>query len=365
VIFHRRARRLISDTAENIASRLALMIALVCLTLSILASVLVAEANTASEVRRYADSLASSGFGTMFVLADESRGTPLDPSDCMALARISGVRAAIGIGQPISYHLWSNGGPLLSAYPASGDLVRFVSAINPRISTKFDAAQVFVGASLPTLGDRTSPYLLRVEGSGQLFDVTGMTVDLGALGGSYSAATLFADPAPRQEAACVLVVRNNAREHVLISVGSAMPLLAGYSTQWALTNAEKFELPRDRFERRSSQWLWIGAAVLLAVVWALFLRLRRPEYALYSVAGLTTWEIFCLAALELIFVYAPSLLAGLLLARRHGDIAPADLFVGFESAARAIAAGAGMSLALCWNMAFATTGSTLDAIKDR
>lgn len=364
-----RFTRIVAEALAAVTSRILISGGLVFGLATLLAPVAISETNSAVAARVYEDGLVATGYSTLIIeQSDQVPGTPLSTTDCAATSGIDGVGPAISIHQPIAMPGWARRGPDLTVIPVGGDLVAFLDSIDPSGIPSWRTAQTFVDIGSSAASRWSSEYLLPLYPTGVRVETTALTVELDGLGPATSGALIVADTRPGPVEACALFVTSDFREAVSRSIETAFPAVSGFSQRWALTGADRFESPRQRFEGRPTKDLWIASAAVFAAFWLFYLRLRRPDYGLYAVIGLSPVEITLLAIVELLAI---ALTAGALafaligLAALRADTPSQFLAIGAVSAFRTLMAC--VLLAGVWsaNAARRTTTSTLDALKDR
>jgi hypothetical protein len=189
-----------------------------------------------------------------------------------------------------------------------------------------------------------------------------------SLGTGSVGSTLLISRATGAAHACVLFVDLEARRSVIAALETALPATSGFSSQWALPGADNLDTPRERFEQRPSQYYWLGVVVMFSVLWALQLRIRRSDQALYAVVGLRTTSIATMLVIELIITVAVAAATAAIIvaiASTLHDGTYDSLSVGTDSARRALLGAAICAAAISWHHAQRTTNSTLNALKDR
>jgi hypothetical protein len=230
-------------------------------------------------------------------------------------------------------------------------------------------AQVFVDrqSSASSVASR-GEYDLVFAGSGGLSTTKALTVELTALGAGATGNAMVVDDRTGAVSACAMFVDSVFRNEVLSSVDVAFPAVLGFSHRWAMSNAEKFEAPADRFERRPSQYYWLGFALVFMALWTLSLRNRRSDYALYAILGLRRTKIATLAVIELLAILLfgwVCFLAVSTLKVAFWNTPVRFTRTGFASAARNAIAMCLLGIVGCWYVAGRTAASAVEAIKDR
>ena len=336
---------------------------------ALLAAVAIAETNGAVAARVYEDGLVAAGYSTLLIeQSDQVPGTPLSTADCAATGRIDGVGPVVSIREPLSVPAWARRGPDLTVIPVGGDVVPFLGSLDPTGMQSWRTAQTFVDQGSSAASRSSSEYLLPLYPVETRVDTTALAVELDGLGPATSGALLVADMQPGPVQACALFVPGDFRETVSRSIETALPAVSGFSQRWALSEADRFEAPRDRFEGRPTKDLWIASAAVFAGFWLFYLRLRRAEHGLYAVMGLSPGSITLLTIVELLAI---ALTAGIVaatvigLAAVRADTPSEFLAIGAGSAVRTLIACVLISAVWSASAASRSSSSTLDALKDR
>jgi hypothetical protein len=198
--------------------------------------------------------------------------------------------------------------------------------------------------------------------------VRSLTVTLTALGAGASGNAVLVDMRTGTASACAAFIDSKDRAAVIQSVDVAFPAVLGYSRQWAMPNADRFETPEVRFEQRPSHFYWLWSAVVFTALWTLHMRIRRADYALYAILGLTRRRISAMAMGELLAILLVGSIcvavvstAGIWLR----NTPPESMRVGILSMTRAVLAMSLLGIVSCWYLAGAAAAGALDAIKDR
>lgn len=362
---------LLGEAAANNLARPALSLGLVAILTVVLVAVAVGETNSTIDALTYRHGLVADGYSTLIVEPNDELGAVLRTDDCQALGSIQGVIAALSLGNPEPDRVFNPAGPQLSIRPVGGDILAFLNAVDPDQMTNWHRAQTFLdtNSSMASPGATREFDLPIIDTEASTTQATTLIVGLTALGGAASGNAIAVDPDPDPVNSCAILVDEDSRAHTTASVSVALPAQEGFSNRWALAGADRFETPRNRFESRATQYLWLAGALTFALTWLLTLRIRRSDYALYAVTGLKPGAIATLAGLEMLLITltaaltATAILAlGLLLTDVNSTIATR---VGYTSAARAFVATVALCATACWYTSQRTTTSTIDAIKDR
>lgn len=363
-----RLRALASETVANCRARALFTVALVGALASLTVTVFVVEANAARDITAYERDLRADGYATLVVEhSNQIISAPFTASDCEALGATPAVNGAVGSREPVPYRLWGRGGPAVPVRAVVGDIVGFLAATNPELSNTWRTAQIFVDDQSSAAAGPGEQALWLGSADGVQAELA-ITVDLGLFGSGSTGNLVAADATAGPIGSCALLVALDRRDAVAASTAVALPSLQGFSQRWALSNADRFEAPQWRFEHRPSRWYWVAGAAGFVVAWLLVLRLRRNEYALYAVSGLTSREVTALAGLELLTVVglaaiaAAAVIGGALL--RTGLPAQFAL-VGLGSSTRMLIVVGIAASAWNWQQARSTATSTLATLKDR
>ncbi|CAN5533205.1 hypothetical protein BH20CHL7_BH20CHL7_12120 [soil metagenome] len=350
------------------ASRIWLTGGLILGLAALLVAATVAEANEALSARVYEDELVTAGYSTLIIeRSDQVPGTPLSTADCAAIAGVDGVGPVLSVRQAVSMPGWAPRGPDLTVMPVGGDIVAFVGAIDPTGIQSWRTAQTFVDRGSSASSGSSPEYPLPLFPLGRRVDTTAIAVELDALGPGASGALLVADSRSGRVDACALFVASDFRDTVARSIQVAFPAVSGFSQRWALTNADRFSSPRDRFEGRPTKHIWIASAAVFTGFWLFYLRLRRSEHGLYAVIGLSPVAITVLTIIELLAIaLTASILAAVVigLAAVRADTLSEFLAIGAASGIRTLMACVLISAVWSAYAASRTSTSTIEALKD-
>jgi hypothetical protein len=361
-------RRVIVESWANLIARVGLSLAVLSTVWLCLALSTFGEASATRDATEYADGLVSTGYTTYLVGVNEGANAKLTPDDCRALSAVPGVKASVWLGPDTTVRLWSTAGQPLVVRAAGGDVGPFLAMADPAAAAKWHGQSVLLDRANPIATAATGDIHVRWIDAGRRATVTLLGAHLTSAGGGQEGnAWLLAAP-PSSVKTCVARVDEEARAQVAATVAAAFPASHGYSGQWALPNADAFEAPRARFESRVAQYFWLAGVLVAATVWALYLRLRRAEIAVYAVAGLSARQLWIMIGTELatLIASACALLSVSVggLAATHA-LARDSLAVGVRSGARCLMAVTLCGLVLAAWAASNARSSTLDALKDR
>ena len=372
-----RSRRLVAEAFANTISRPLLNLGLVTALVVILVGVAVTEANATTQARAYRDGLVASGYGTLLIdQQNKSLGADLRSSSCDALGNIDGVRAAIWLRDSQTMPLWNTAGYPIPVRPVGGNVLGFLAATDPTSMTSWRHAEMFIDPNSTAASNRSpDEYPLRTvtspdSGTDPAAPTTriALTVRLSALGAGTSGNAIVIDPLPGPVTSCALLVDDNQRAHVVTSVATALPVLAGYSNRWILSNADLFPSARTRFEHRPTLLYWLAGAGAFTLIWLLVLRIHRTDHAVYVIAGLDPAALTALTIAELLIIIAAATTiaaAVLLTALRTQHVDHNATVTALVAAARTLTAATFLGTAWCWHTSQRTPTIALDIIKDR
>lgn len=366
-----RSRPLIREALDNVLARPGLTLALVGAIAGLALWVVTGEVSASVQIRNYGHDLQRHGYFTLLLHPqEETSDARLTSADCSAAGTVPGVIAALSV-TPIAepYRLWAASGPEVPTQVVAGDVGAFLRATSQGSATVWQRADAVLDTASPLNVSRgAEAFPLRLIDAGRASTVLAVAADLSALGSGTQGNLVVVDNRPGQVKGCALLVDERHRHAVLEAVTTAFSPSQGYAAVWALPNADQFDAPTTRFEARTSQWFWVMAWAVATLLWAGYLRIRRPEFALYAICGLGWRRVAAIAAVELLAVWSTALgsataaFAGLALTHSTHW---ADLTVGVLAGARfGVAALLGCT-AMAVHAGVSATRSTLDALKDR
>jgi len=196
--------------------------------------------------------------------------------------------------------------------------------------------------------------------------LTARAADTQIIGEEFDGALLM--PARLNETASACYVITDAARYT--AVQSALPAYLAYEGEPAIANPRLFDSDftvdyTTAFQDRPLRWMWIPAAALLGLLWAMMQWFRRSQIAIYATFGMRTpsrvlmqtteWAV--LAAGGLAFGWAIGITGALALGART---APAISLVSTHAALTLI--GASVLVVL---ISLRPTGTLLNALKDR
>jgi hypothetical protein len=365
----RLARGTASEARSNLGARLGLTIALVSIVSAGTFGVFVTELRSTADALVYSDFLRDNGFDTYLVKpSDANNAEPLTDDICRSLRPVPGVKAVAWAKGPLPAHLHSQAGPFVNVLLIDGDFHKMARFLNPGASPTLESTAALLDTSyraVPFRPDGSTGF--RLTTAAGVYSIAAQSMQLGGLG-RLAASSLVASTTIRGPIdACFLAVARDDRQIVVNTVDAAAPSLRGYSRQWILANAEKFELPERRFDARISHWYWLAATLIMTLPWLFYLRLRRPDFAVYAIGGATYLRLVALACAEGLMVVIPGTAitaAAMVATVRWQGTAGQIVRVGATSAARTA-----LATLIIWPL-LATLGvrgraRTLDVLKER
>ena len=359
-------KRLAIEAMRNSLSRFAVTLGLSLAFAALLLGTLVTETNATVSARTYAQRLISQGYSTLLIERDPSADGGFRWQDCDAVHAFQGAKAVLGMQEPASIRLWSKGGPEIVARTATGDVVDYLRKTDPVAMEVWRTAQMFVDVAAPiarTSGSVEYSVLISTPQGAEPLKAT--TALLTSLGGGSSGNAMLIGPTIGIIGTCAIFVDTDQRTTFSAAISNAFPVLDGFSQRWALTNADRFDSPRLRFEGRASKWYWLLASTGFVVLWLLAIRLRRNDHAVYAVAGLGPARLGWLAVCELAVVVGAGLLVAMAVAVPKLNCQLDFARVGLVAALRAAMASAVCSVFVSLHVARRVVATTLDALKDR
>ena len=283
------------------------------LTLALLAAwsvsglvVYVAEHDAVQANAAYTASMLRDGYATLLVERSDGALETFTWDDCNTLRHVSGARAVVGLREPVLLRLWDTSGPEMTVREAMGDVAHYLAVTDPDHTRRWVAPSLIF--DVDALGARPADATVGefdtrvVDKSGEADTRTAITASLTSLGGGFSGNAVMLAPPTGEIATCVVLSDLDRRQQVESAVAGLFPVGAGFGQRWALTNAERFDSPRDRYETRESRWYWLAAVALIAVSWAFSLWIIRSDLAVFAVAGLGARRLIVLTIAEMLVV---------------------------------------------------------------
>lgn len=367
-----RVGHLCAEAIRNRMARLVLTLTLVAAWSGSALMVYVTERDGAQANVAYTSSMLSDGYATLLVAQSDTSPESLTWANCSTLNYQSGVRAVVGLREPVPLRLWTASGPEVVVREAMGDVAGFLEMTNPSRGGRWSSPSLIfdvdaVGAR-PADGAEAAFVTKVVQENGDGDTRTAVTRNLTTFGGGFSGNAVMLTPPGGEISACVVLADLDKRDHVKAAASGLFPVVAGYGQQWALANADRFDSPRDRYEVRASRWYWLGAVALITLAWTFSLWILRSDFAVFSLAGLATRQILGLAIAEMLVVAfgVAFIILGVVTFDfySHPD-ARDSVAIGIREVGRAVVAAFGMCTAIAAMMASAISRRTFDALKDR
>lgn len=364
--------RLCAEAIRNRVARGGLTLAVLAAWSASALVVYVAERDAVQANAAYTASMLRDGYATLLVEQSDSALETFTWDDCNTLRYVSGVRAVVGLREPVLLRLWDTSGPEMTVREAMGAVPHYLAVTDPYHTRRWVAPSLIfdvdaLGARPPeaTVGE----FVTRVvEKSGEGDTRIAITAALTSLGGGFSGNAVMLAPPAGEIATCVVLTDLDRRQQVESAVAGLFPVGAGFGQRWALTNAERFESPRDRYELRESRSYWLAAVALVAISWAFSLWIVRSDLAVFAVAGLGARRLIALAIGEMLVV---ALGTGVIVAGAaafdfiaHHDARDA-VAVGVRAASRTAIAGLGVCAAFTAATSVLISRRTFSALKDR
>lgn len=367
-----RLGRLCAEAIRNRAARLALTLTLLVAWSGSALTVYVTERDAAQANAAYTYSMLRDGYTTLLIDQSDSAPEKLTWANCSTLHHHNGVRAVVGLREPVTLRLWDASGPEVAVREAMGDVAGFLAMTSPSSAPRWSSPSLIfdvdaLGAR-PADGTKAEFVTRVVQKSGDADTRTAVTENLTSFGGGFSGNAIMLALPGGEISTCVVLTDLDKRDQVETAASALFPIGAGFGQQWALTNADRFDSPRHRYEHRASRWYWLGAVALIALTWTFSLWILRSDLAVFSVAGLGTRQILVLTIAEMLVVVLGTALITL-------GVATFDLYsyteasdsvaIGVREVSRAAVAGFGVCTSVAASAAAAISRRTLDALKDR
>lgn len=363
--------RLCTEAIRNRAARLGLTLTLLATLSGAALMVYVTERDAAQANTAYTYSMVSDGYTTLLIDQSDNAPESFTWANCSTLRHQDGVRAVVGLREPSLLRLWNASGPDVAVREAMGDVARFLAMTNPSSPRGPSTSLIFdvdAAGARPSDGTETEYITRFVQKSGDGDTRTAATYSLTSLGGGFSGNAIALAPQSGEISTCAVLADLDKRDDVEAAASGLFPLAASFGNQWALTNADRFDSPRGRYENRASRWYWLGAAALITLAWTFSLWILRNDLAVFSIAGLRTRQILGLATAELIVVAlgAALITTGVATLDWYQNAeARHSVAIGIREVARAAVASFGMCVSIAAATASAISRRTLDALKDR
>lgn len=341
-----RLSRLCGEAIRNRAARLALTLTLLVAWSGSALMVYVAERDSAHANAAYTSLMLRDGYTTLLIKQSDSAPEKLTWANCSTLRHDSGVRAVVGLREPLSLRLWNASGPEVAVREAMGDVADFLAMTSPSRARSWSSPSLIF--DVDALGARPadgteSEFVTRVvQRTGDAGIRTAVTENLTSFGGGFSGNAIMLAPPGGEISTCVVLTEVDKRDQVATVASGLFPVRAGFGQQWALTNAERFDSPRHQYEDRASRWYWLGAVALIALAWTFSLWILRSDLAVFSVAGLGTRQILAMVTVEMLVVGlgASFIILGFATFDWYSHAESRDAVVtGMREVARAAAAG--------------------------
>lgn len=364
--------RLWSEAVRNRFARAALTLAVLAAWATAGLAVYITERDAVQASASYTSSMLASGYATLLVEQSETAQERLTWDDCNTLRHLDGVQAVVGLREPEILRLWDSSGPEITARQAMGDVAGYLAVTSPQSiqrwvapSVIFDTEAFGARPAQGTVGEYVTK-VVQLSGDGDTR--TAISASLTSLGGGFSGNTLMLTPPGGQIAICVVLSELDQRPQVADAVAGFLPVSAGFGQRWALTNAERFDPPRQRYESRESRWYWLAAVALVSTSWGFSMWILRNDLAVYAVAGLGTRRLIMLTITEMsvIVIGAALIVTGVAISDLVVRDDARDAFgAGARAAARTIVGGIGVSAAIAAATAVSICRRTIDALKNR
>jgi hypothetical protein len=230
--------------------------------------------------------------GYVFVVTgarDGNTQNPVPAPACEALASVDGIGAAFALQRSDATGTLSYiPGGRVSLYDVSAGALDFLG-VAPADGGVLLATKGFLERTGATAGDVVT--VVR-RGASNTVPVTSdpltiRAVDTAVMGDEFDGALLV--PAQLKSTADSCYVRTDAA-HVS-AVKTALPTLLAYEGKPAIPNPRLFQSDftvdyTHAYESRALRWVWVPAAALLGLLWAMLQWFRRSHVAIYATFGM-------------------------------------------------------------------------------
>ena len=220
---------------------------------------------------------------------EEGQAAPVPALVCDRLSRIDGIDASFALKRSDSNGSVSHvPGGRASIYDVSAGALPFL-AVAPSDRPVVIATTGFAERTGVTDGDAVT--IVRRAGgtttAGASDLLTVRVADAITMGEEFDGALLM--PARLTDTADACYVRTDAAHHS--AVEAALPAYLAYDGKPAIPNPRLFESEfttdyTTAYEDRPLRWLWVPAAALLGLLWAMLQWFRRSHIAIYSTFGM-------------------------------------------------------------------------------
>lgn len=293
---------------------------------------------------------------------------PVPAQVCDRLSRIDGINSSFALaGSDANGSVAHVPGGRVSIYEVSAGALAFL---------EIDPDERGVAITTPSFSERTGvsdgdPVTVIRRGgpvhpAGASDLLTARLADTAAMGDEFDGALLV--PAQLNDTANACFVSTGAAHHS--AVEAALPAYLAYDGTPAIANPRLFASDftvdyTTAFEDRPLRWLWVPAAALLGLLWAMLQWFRRSHVAVYSTFGMrapsrlvmqvSEWAV--LAGVGTLFGWALGVTGALALGARSSQ---ALMLVSSHAALTLV--GASLIVIL---LGLRPTGTLLNALKDR
>lgn len=355
------------ECLANWASRAVLTATLAGLIAALLISVAYIEIAAADDALRTGDELVTDGYTTLLIGRNDQLQPTLTATDCTNLDGAAGVVAATWTTQGPPTRLWSRSGPELPTTVTGTGLLNLLAA-SPDGLANGHGEQLLIDQSSDIAGHNARPTLAFQAASGGI-ETDLFPTNLAILGQGATAALIEIAPDTDNDVdSCVVLTNRTDRDTVRAGIETAFAAEQGYSLQWALPNADRFDDPIITYRERPSRYAWLVTAAAGLVIIAFALRLRRADHAFYSISGLTHRRLRTLTLIETLgpIAIAALLTAATLAISTAVNNTPTNLATtGWTAALRALIALALSAAALCSLIAAGINDNAQTTLKDK
>lgn len=358
----------VREAVCNGRSRVLLTFSVAAILTALFVSVSYAEIDASRQAQVDSRSLVSDGYATLLVTSNDQLRPSLTAADCDRLGVARGVRASTWMTQGSPTTLWAAAGPELPTFLTGVPALVIVRSSNVSLET-WSGEQVLIDSDSDIVrGGRQSITLNAISPMQPATAIALAPADLGILGqGATVGLVAIGLPPHGNVDSCVVLAEMAHRNAVRAAIQTSFPSEQGYETQWGLPNADRFANPIDIYSERASRFAWMAATAAALVVIGFHLRLRRRDYAFYSIAGLSTSRLRQLIVAETLgnLLIATVCASTVMAVQSRRLDAALPIAAGWVGLLRTLLATITATTALCWLTAETISERAAVTLKDR
>lgn len=243
------------------------------------------ELSASAHAISYSAELTGRGYDTLIVKRETvgADAPTIAASECASMSQLAGVEASGGVVAVPGLRLWDQRGPLVSVWRVSGSILHAVRLHGRPVGpdgARFDAVFDSGLAIDPALSDNAD-VLVGVNGP-QRFTAVRANVTFLGLGFAKSVVLAGAD---REVERCIIVVSRNRRQSIFDSVSARFPVGLNYFVSWSMEGANQTPDEADVWSRRLTRRGWPLPPLVAGTLFAVYIRQRRADIAVYRLAG--------------------------------------------------------------------------------